>query len=477
LDLVTILWSVCAAIAIVLAAICGLLWFLERRAVVLTLCVLAIAAAASAYFELGMLRSASAAEYTGWLHWYYLSTFVFLVGQLLFVHYYLGTGRVWLLWVIVVARVLVVALNLSNVRLFDIVSLSHVSLLGEQVSTLGVVSPRFWQAIALISTILLVVYVVDASAREWRKGGKESRRKALAVGVGMAVPLLCTITYTQLLVFGVVQGVVSNVPWFLGVLLVMAYELGRDFIVSKRARVEVAELRAQMAHDQRVSVMGQLASALSHELGQPLTGALLNAESAQMQLKAKSPDLRELRAVVQDIGADCRRASDIIHRMREFLRRRAMDMRRIELAEIIEDAVALARSEATYRNVAVTVRMQPELPHIVGDRVHLTQVMLNLLMNGIEAMESRPNDVKRIVVEAHANDANTEVEVAVHDFGPGIPHGKDEEVFQPFFTTKEMGLGVGLALSRTIVEAHGGRLWADRAQDGGAVFRFTLQRA
>lgn len=482
MEIVTILWSLGAAVAVSLAVVCGLVWLIERQDFAnLMLCVLGVATAASAYAELAMMYSATAAEYGEWLRLYHLPIFLGLMAQLLFVHYYLGTGRASLLWTVISARAVVLIVNFSvhpNFNFRDIVALRSVSLLGEQVSAIGAAVPRTeWQLFAVASLILLMGYLVDAAVRRWLKGGADSRRRALAVCLAIAVPILCTIGYTQLLAFGIVRAPVSNLAWFLGALLIMAYESGRDFILSRRVRLELAELRNQLAQVERVSVLGQLASALSHELAQPLSAIYFNVSAARQDLNGEKPDLEELRSILDDIARDNRRATGIIDGMRQLFKQRAIEMHPLRVEEVVQDVVSLIRSEASSKRVAVSVLIPPGLPPVSGDRAHLSQVLLNLLTNSIHAVQSCPPDARQVVVEARANEAKNEVEVVVRDSGPGIPDSIAGDVFKPFFTTKSDGMGVGLALSRTIIEAHGGRLWADRmpAQEG-ATFRFTLKQ-
>jgi signal transduction histidine kinase len=480
MEIVTVLWSIGATVAVTLAAVCGLVWLVQRRdAASLMLCILGVATGALAYFELGMMRAASAAEYGEWLRWYHVPVFSALVAQLLFVHYYLGTGRLWLMWAVIVARSVVLLVNFSvqpNFNFSTLVSLRNVRLFGEQVSAIDVAVTSEWQWFGAASLILWMAYLIDAAAQRWLERTRDSRRKALTVSLGMVVPMFCTIAYTQLLAFGVLQGPVSNLPWSLAALLVMIFELGRDFILSRGERLELAALRDQMTQVERVSTMGQLASTLAHELSQPLTATLANVQAALAHLKREKPDLEELSAILDDINRDDRRAAEIIDRMRQLLKRHTIEMEPLSVEDVVQDVISLVRPEARSRNVVLSVLMPPGLPRVLGDRVHVSQVLLNLLMNSIHALQSRPLDARRIAVEARADEAKGEVEVAVRDSGPGIPDSIAAEVFKPLFTTKSKGMGMGLSLSRTIIEAHGGRLWADHlTRQDGAIFRFTLR--
>ena len=219
--------------------------------------------------------------------------------------------------------------------------------------------------------------------------------------------------------------------------------------------------------------MGQLASSLAHEINQPLGAILRNAEAAELYLEHPSPDLEEIRAILADIRADDQRAGHVIDRMRGLLKRHTLDPRRLDVGALVGEVVALVRVDAVTRQVKLGVDVPGDVPHVRGDRVHLQQVLLNLILNGMDALDAaRPED-RRIRVSARL-DAAAIVEIAVDDAGPGVPADLLAQIFDPFFTTKPSGMGMGLAISRTIVEAHGGRLWGENKQGGGAVFRFTL---
>jgi two-component system sensor kinase FixL len=247
----------------------------------------------------------------------------------------------------------------------------------------------------------------------------------------------------------------------------------RDVTVRKRAEQETQLLRQEIAHAGRVSMMGQLATGLAHEISQPLGAILRNAEAAELFLQHDTPDLDEIRAILADIRADDERASHVIDRMRGLLKRRTLDTRRLDVAALVNEVAALVRVDAASRQVRMDLEVPHDLPQVRGDRVQLEQVLLNLILNGMDALdEARPED-RRVGVTARLNGAQT-VEIVVNDAGPGIPADKLGQIFDPFFTTKSHGMGMGLSISRTIIEAHDGQLWAENSKGGGAAFLFTL---
>jgi signal transduction histidine kinase len=476
MGLITFLWSLNAAIALMFAVVCALAWLVDRRDVAkLMFCVTAIATAAATPFELGMMEATTAAGLGEQLQWYHLPIFFTLTGQLLFVRYYLGTGRLWLLWTIISIRVFVLVANFlvePNYNFREISSLQHITFLGASVAVVGESTPRAWQLLALVSMVLLIAFVVDATIQGLRQGS-DSRRKALTVGLAIIVPLVVNLAINQLVVAGVLHVPILATLLFLGTLGVIGYELGRELVMNSRARLQLAELRREWAQVERVNSLGQLASALAHELSQPLAAGLINVDAAREQLRRAHPDLNELRATLDDIHADNLRAAEIIQRMRTFIKKRGPTAQTFGLDEVAQDVLSLLRHEASARRVDLQCRLPVDLPQALGDRVHISQVLLNLLINGMDAVQERPPSDRRVTLEARSGDREN-IEVVVRDSGPGIPADHFDEIFNPLFTTKAAGLGVGLALSRMIVDAHGGRLWAENGKAGGAIFRFTL---
>ena len=252
-----------------------------------------------------------------------------------------------------------------------------------------------------------------------------------------------------------------------------ARSVSHDLTGQKAAEREAQRLRRDIAHVDRVSMMGQLASALAHEINQPLGAILRNAEAAELFMQDKSPDLEEIRAILADIRRDDQRAGSVIDRMRTLLKRRDLDKKPLDVGELIGEVAALIRPDAAARHVILELAVAENLPPVFGDAVHLQQVLLNLVVNGMDAIDDA-NTGERCVKLIAAFDAPKTVGVTVSDSGSGIPADKLDHIFDPFFTTKANGMGMGLPICRTIITAHGGRLWVENRSEGGASFRFTL---
>jgi signal transduction histidine kinase len=240
-----------------------------------------------------------------------------------------------------------------------------------------------------------------------------------------------------------------------------------------QAEREATRLRQHLAHIGRVSAMGELTASLAHELNQPLTAILNNAEVALQQLGSASMNVTALREILTDIAADDRRAAEVIHRLRALLRKGDLAQVPLDINDVVAEVAHLVRNDVVLRKVAMTVELAPSLPRIRGDRVQIQQVVLNMVLNGLEAM-IEPNGRERALAIRTARAGETAVMVAVEDSGVGIDGNDVERMFEPLYTTKPEGLGMGLAIARSIVHAHGGELRASNNSAGGATFGFTL---
>ena len=246
-----------------------------------------------------------------------------------------------------------------------------------------------------------------------------------------------------------------------------------DITELRRAEVEAQRSRQELAHVSRVSTVGEMTASLAHQLNQPLAAIMTNAQVGQRILDGAGPDLDEIRAILQDIVKDDRRASDVIQRLRALLRKGDPDMTRIDLKVTIREVVDLISSEAIIRNTAVTLDFTREPVFVQGDRVHLQQVILNLLHNALEAMSDEREASRKICVECFPAD-DGHVSIRVRDSGPGLRDGAEGLIFEPFYTTKAGGMGMGLSIVRSIVQAHGGRIHAANHPGRGAVFEILL---
>ncbi|MGB8435272.1 MAG: sensor histidine kinase [Burkholderiales bacterium] len=249
-------------------------------------------------------------------------------------------------------------------------------------------------------------------------------------------------------------------------------------LLAQRRRRRIAEAESQkrfleMAHMNRYVSMGELSASMAHELNQPLGAIRNNAGAAEMLIKADPPKLKEVAEILADIKRDDQRASDIIGRTRRMMRKTEFQPQDIDLNETIDEAVRMLVADASVKGVSLKIELDPGLPKARADRVQVQQVILNLALNAIEALHERRADRRELVIRS-TRASDKEAEVSVADSGGGIPAEILPRIFEPFVTSKTTGMGLGLAISRTIVEAHGGQIRAENASTGGAVFRFTL---
>lgn len=599
----TITWSAAGGVCLALAVVHALVWSKSRESWAnLAFAVAALMAAITTQFELGMMHAETPAEYGRQFWLLHTPVNVLIIALAWFVYLYLEAGRLWLLWLLVTSRAVLLVANLlvrPNLNFHEISGLRQLQVWGETL-VLPIGTPRPWTYALGGTALLLVIFVIDASITAWRRG---QRRRGAIVGGTVALAVVLSVILSQMHNYGLLSMPYTLSPLFLIVVLGMAYELGLDLVrarqtsreleqsqqrvrlasraanlvlwdwdivrndirvsevarpragvgeseritlerylellhpddraptreaarsavegagdfaaefrrigddgraawvsvrgqvergsdgkplhlrgismditARKQAEEELQKQRAELAHVQRVSSLGQLSSALAHEINQPLAAILRNAEAGELLLRKDPPDLEEVRAILGDIRSDEQRAASVIERMRSLLKRRALQFEPLDMAELVRQVVALLHAESQARQVALHLEMPRELPEVSGDRVHLQQVVLNLLFNSIDASERQPDERRRVVIRA-SRTAQGLVELAVTDRGEGIAPDLLPRLFEPFLTTKSRGIGIGLAISRTIVELHGGQISAENNPQGGATFRFTLKPA
>jgi C4-dicarboxylate-specific signal transduction histidine kinase len=254
--------------------------------------------------------------------------------------------------------------------------------------------------------------------------------------------------------------------------IVRWYVLLTDIEDRTQALARLQQMQSDFAHMNRVSVMGELAASLSHEITQPIASARNNARAAQNFLKMQPPDLGEVREALACVVGDADRVGDIIDRIRAQMKKAPPRKERFDLNAAINEVIVLARSVTDRNGVSVQTRLAEGLFPVEGDRVQLQQVLLNLILNAAEAMSSVEEGARELLISTKEDQAG--VAVAVRDSGPGIDPEHLEQVFDAFYTTKPSGIGMGLSICRSIIDAHGGKLWAEANKPRGALFQFTL---
>jgi len=603
----TIIWSLAAGMSLTLAAINVLVWLFDRRNLGnLLFAIIAASVAAMARTELGMMHAATPAEYGEWMRWSHVPIFFIIPGMVLFVRVHLGTGRLWLAWIIFAIRCVVLAGNFlvqPNFNWQEITSLERVVLLGEEVSVVGHAVVRSWQWLPTLSVVLYAGFVIDASLVLWRKGGPEERRRVLVLGVGMIGFVVVSILLSQLVIWGVVRMPILISPPFTILIAAMGFELCRDtlranrvaeelrdasenlnlaaaavhlglwsrdlvrnqlwanaqwrhlfgfkpaealnfeqylqrlhpddresvrrslakavadaghyemeyrvtlaggqvrWIVSRgrvesdaagrpvlmrgvsadvtrrrEAELELQRNRTELAHLSRVSVLGELAGALAHELNQPLTAILSNAQVArQMAPATSSHDRAELEVILEDIKSDARRAGGIIHGLRAMFRKDGpTGAQPMDLNEAVVQTLELLNSEIIARKVKLVLQLGADLPPASAGRVEIQQVLINLVLNALDALKS---DALRGLLEIATEHRTGWLHLTVRDNGPGIPEALKGCLFDPFVSSKQGGLGLGLAICRSIADRYHGKLVAENLPAGGALFRLTVPAA
>jgi NO-binding membrane sensor protein with MHYT domain len=255
--------------------------------------------------------------------------------------------------------------------------------------------------------------------------------------------------------------------------IILAFASVASLLERQRAEEALRKAQAELAHVSRLMTLGELTASISHEVTQPIAGVVTNGQLCLRLLAPDTPRLDEMRAALERIVRDANRAGEVIQRIRALAKRTAPHMVSLDINDVIREAILLVQREVLSNGVSLRRELAPVLPDVLGDRVQLQQVIINLVMNGVEAMASLTDRPRELIIRSQLQD-DGHVLVAVLDSGVGIDSEAAEKLFTAFFTTKPSGMGMGLSISRSIIRAHGGRLWASPNADNGATFQFTV---
>jgi PAS domain S-box-containing protein len=247
----------------------------------------------------------------------------------------------------------------------------------------------------------------------------------------------------------------------------------RDITEGRRAQAELQRARAELARVARVTTLGALTAAIAHEVNQPLTGLVNSGNACLSWLAAKPPNIDAARQSIERMISAANRAGEVTSRIRALVGNSPPKREKLDINEIITEVIALAQSEIQRNRISLQANLSKDVPSVFGDRIQLQQVVLNLFLNAIEAMSGVEHLPKQLLV-ASVKDESQGAQVMVQDSGTGLDAAAQDRLFEAFYTTKPQGMGIGLAVSRTIVQAHGGRLWATANQPHGAIFQFSL---
>ena len=478
---ITIICSMIAASCLTVAGIHLLVWLRSRRAWTnLLLANCGLSAAVIVGCNIALMHADSATQSAALLRWMYVPLTWGLISLMLFVRQYLDAGRTWLMWSVIGVRAIALVVNFAmpvGVILRDVTTIQSVSILGERVMIpVGPANP--WMLLGNVGVVLILVLFVDASLTARRQGRS---KEALLIG-GILVPTMLLALLRAMLMVG--GGPTVPTPYFislvpLGVMLVMSVSLSGNLLRGEALARELRESHeriglATMELDRvsRLTAMGEFAAALAHETIQPITAMILEAKSSLRALPETGPGVEDARAGLISIVESGQRAAEVIHRNRELFRHRTVRTAPLDLNEVIAEARTFAGWRLNDSNVSIEVNLARNLPTVTGDRVELQQVVLNLIGNAIDAVESRPNP--KVWIRSSHN--GNEVRIEVGDNGIGLGEVDTLRMFSLSYTTKPNGTGVGLSVSRAIVDAHHGRIWAEPNAEGGASFLFTLPR-
>jgi signal transduction histidine kinase len=382
------------------------------------------------------------------------------------------TDRLWLGLLACGLRFLSLVINFvqeTNLNYVRLTSIDSMTILGESVAAVQG-EPNPLMLIGQLALLALLIYVLDAAFSSWRR---ERSPRAIIFCGALAILVLVGTLQAMLVFWEVVSIPMFLTPFFIGVALVMGVEVGLELLRVEQLDEALQESKSQLEEVSQTAAMSELSGALAHEMNQPLGIILSNAEAAKIMLQGEHPDVAELRDIVDDIISADERAADVIFRLRSLLQRGDPNLEDCNLNAVVAEAVGHLDSEFRAQGISLQQSIDRDLPLEKADRILLVQALLNLLGNARDAVIQNPAGQRIIKIATTANDQD--LVVTVEDNGVGLP-GDADRIFDAFVTTKENGLGMGLAITKSIVEAHDGRIRAISKAGPGALLQLSIPR-
>jgi len=442
--------------------------------------------------ELLTMRTQSVELVIALLRWEQLAFFVFTVALVGFIFSYLGSGRIWLGLLVCASRTLCLVLNFIgqvNLHFQQITGLRELPFLGETVSVpIGVVSPR--THFSTLTNGLLLLFVIDACITVWRQGDRDSRRRALVIGGSIVAAMLIAQSITLLIHYHVLDSpYLTSLPFAL-IVLAMAFELSLDLFragqIAEKLRVsevvlrefeeEMQEKRDEISRLSRISLLGEMTACIAHELNQPLAAIVNNANAGQRFLDNGEVAPQTMREILEDVAADARRANDVIRNIRNTIKKGPEVRKRFNLNEIATHVAHMMQRDARSHSCNLTTSLAEDVVPVEADPIAIQQVLINLINNAFEAMADTPANRRKVEIATEVSGDGT-IRLSVRDHGPGISDEARKNMFDRFFTTKGDGLGMGLTIVRSIIEAHHGKISAENVEQGGALVYVVLPSA
>ena len=469
----TVAWSMCAAACLMLALLHMLLWLkYSQNTVYLLSSLMAFAACASAQLELGMLSTQSLETYRRLIRWENFAIFMILVPMVWFVQTYFKSARRWLALTITLLWSLGMLINFVSpysLTFSTIAELKQLPAFWGESFTVPSGTENPWKLLADISSLLILVYVGDATVRSWRQ---KNQREALVIGSGILLFIISAGIHTPLVDAGIVHAPYMISFAFLAIVATMSYQLASEAMRSQHYDRELQQTRRHLDQLARANLLGECTTIIAHELNQPLTAILSNAQAARRYLAAKAPEQQQVVEILDDIVRDDKRASEIIQRLRSMLQNKQIVREHFDINQVMRETVDMLNSEFRARNVSVSEHYEAQTPDVHAGRVEIQQVVLNLLLNAVRAVCD--NSAKDRVIRIRTINNLGAVQVDIQDSGPGIASELEESLINTLPNASKDGLGMGLIICHRIIETCGGRIWARNVENGGALFAFTL---